>query len=67
LLSRIRKLRAVTGAGIYAKALVLRASRTGSPELAKSMAEDLIAYAGLRAMLWPAERAEQDDDPNPAA
>jgi hypothetical protein len=66
LLSRIRKLRALTGAG-NAKALVLRASRTESPELAKSMAEDLIAYAGLRAMLWPAERAEQDDDPNPAA
>jgi hypothetical protein len=67
LLSRIRKLRAVTGARIYAKALVVRASRTGPPELAKSMAEDLTGCAGLRAMLWPAERAEQDDDPNPAA
>jgi hypothetical protein len=55
LLSRIHKLRAVTGAGIYAKALVVRASRTGCPKLAKSMAEDLIACAGLRAMLWPAE------------
>src|ERR1700726_856647 len=43
--------RSVTGVGIYARALVVRASRTGAPELAKSMAEDLIARAGLRAIL----------------
>jgi hypothetical protein len=65
LLSRIRKLRAVTGAGIYAKALVVRTSRTGAPELAKSMAEDLIACAGLRAILWPAERAAQAPEARP--
>jgi hypothetical protein len=54
LLSAIRKLRAKTAAGIYAKALVCRCSRTGAPFLAMSLAEDLIACPGLRVSLWPA-------------
>ena len=58
LLSRIRKLPAATGAGIYAKAMVVRASITGSPRLAMSLAEDLIACKELRAILFPAEREE---------
>ena len=58
LLSRIRKLRAGTGAGIYAKAMVLRASISGAPYLAVSLAEDLIACKELRATLFPAEREE---------
>lgn len=55
LLSRIRKMRAKTAAGIYAKALVVRSSRTGAPLLAMSLADDLIACPGLRESLWPAE------------
>jgi hypothetical protein len=58
ILRRIRKIRAETAAGIYAKALVVRASRTGAPMLAKSLAIDLIGCPGLRASLWPAEVAE---------
>jgi hypothetical protein len=59
LLSRIRKLRATTGAGIYAKALVVRSSITGAPLLAMSLAEDLIACSELRTILWPSEREAQ--------
>jgi hypothetical protein len=55
ILSRIRKLPAKTPAGIYAKALVVKASRTGAPILAMSLAEDLIACRELRESLWPAE------------
>jgi hypothetical protein len=58
LLSRIRKLPAATGAGIYAKAMVVRASITGAPHLAVSLAEDLIACKELRATLFPAERED---------
>jgi hypothetical protein len=54
-LSKIRKLRATTGPGIYAKALAVRASRTGAPLLAMSLAEDLVANAELRATLWPSQ------------
>jgi hypothetical protein len=53
LLSRARKIRAKTGAGIFAKALLVRDSRTGAPALAKSLAEDLISQPALRASLWP--------------
>jgi hypothetical protein len=58
LLSRIRKLRAMTSPGLYANALVVRASITDAPHLAKSPAEDLIACPELRATLWAAERVE---------
>ena len=58
LLRRIAKLPATTGAGIYAKALVVRSSITGAPVLAKSLAADLIACRELRATLWPATAAE---------
>ncbi len=55
---RIRKMKATTAAGIYAKAAVVRASKTGAADLAMSLAEDLLAAPGLRAALWPAEGAE---------
>ena len=58
ILRQIAKLRATTAAGIYAKALVVRTSRTGAPVLAMSLAADMIAYPGLRASLWPVDVAE---------
>jgi hypothetical protein len=54
LLGRIRKMKATTAAGIYAKAAVVRASRTGAADLAMSLAKDLLDCPGLRASLWPA-------------
>jgi hypothetical protein len=51
---RIRKMKATTAAGIYAKAAVVRASETGAAVLAMSLAEDLLACPGLRSALWPA-------------
>jgi hypothetical protein len=54
LLGRIRKMKATTAAGIYAKAAVVRASKTGAADLAMSLAEDLLDCPGLRASLWPA-------------
>ena len=59
LLSKIRKLRATTGGGIYAKALVVRSSVTGAAKLAMSLAEDLVACSELRATLWPPDREAQ--------
>ena len=55
LLSKIRKLHATTGGGIYAKALVVRSSVTGAAKLAMSLAEDLVACSELRATLWPSD------------
>jgi hypothetical protein len=54
-LIRIRKIKATTAAGIYAKAAVVRASATGAADLAMSLAQDLLDCPGLRASLWPAE------------
>jgi len=48
----------MTSPGLYANALVVRASITDAPHLAKSPAEDLIACPELRATLWAAERVE---------
>jgi hypothetical protein len=53
-LRRAKKLRAVTPAGIYAKALLVRSTKTGAREMAMSLAEDLINCPGLRSTLWPA-------------
>jgi hypothetical protein len=55
IMGRIRKIPAATAAGIYAKALVVRASCTSAPVLAMSLAEDLIRCPGLRVSLWPAD------------
>jgi hypothetical protein len=52
----IKKIRAQTPAGIYAKAMVVRCSVSGAAHLAKSLAEDLLACEGLRATLWPSGR-----------
>jgi hypothetical protein len=52
MMHRIRKLKATTAAGIYAKAAVVRASKTGAQDLAMSL--DLLDCPGLRASLWPA-------------
>jgi hypothetical protein len=54
LLGRIRKMKATTAAGIYAKAAVVRASKTGAADLAMSLAQDLLDCPGLRSALWPA-------------
>ena len=54
-LRAIAKISATTPAGIYAKAVAVRASKTGAATLAMSLADDLIACPGLRASLWPAE------------
>jgi hypothetical protein len=58
LLRRMAKLRVTTAAGIYAKAPLVRASRTGAPVLAMSLAADMIDCPGLRASLWPADVSE---------
>jgi hypothetical protein len=57
-MSRIRKMKATTAAGIYAKAAVVRASKTGAADLAMSLAQDLLDCPGLRASLWPAGESE---------
>lgn len=54
-LGQIRKIKATTAAGIYAKAAVVRASKTGATHLAKSLADDLLDCPGLRESLWPVE------------
>jgi hypothetical protein len=51
----ISKLKATTAAGIYAKAMVVRASKTGAASLAMTLAADLLDCSGLRASLWPAD------------
>jgi hypothetical protein len=58
-LHAIRTIKATTAAGIYAKAMVVRASRTGAKLLAMSLAEDLIACPGLRESLWPAQKEDR--------
>ena len=55
-MARIAKMKATTAAGIFAKAMVVRCSKTGAAGLAMTLAEDLIACPGLRAALWPAGR-----------
>jgi hypothetical protein len=54
-LTQAKKLRAHTAAGIYAKALCVRASVTGAAQFAMSLAEDLVNNPTLRAALWAAD------------
>ena len=54
-LLRISRIKATTPAGIYAKAMVCRASVTGAAGLALSLAADFLACEELRKALWPAE------------
>lgn len=51
---RAAKLRATTPAGIFAKALVVRATSTGAAVFGKGLAEDLLANDTLRRSIWPA-------------
>jgi hypothetical protein len=51
---RAAKIKAVTGAGVYAKAMIIAASRTGATVLAMSLARDLMASPRIRAAIWPA-------------
>jgi hypothetical protein len=53
LLRNAKKIKASTPAGIYAKALLVRCSRTGAAELAMSLASDMVDCPALRAVLWP--------------
>jgi hypothetical protein len=46
LLRRAKKIRATSAAGVFAKALIVRASTTGAKELAMTLAEDLINCPG---------------------
>jgi len=55
LLRQAAKLRATTGAGIYAKAIAVAHAKSGALPLCKSLAEDLISNPALRATLWGAE------------
>ncbi|HUC16546.1 MAG TPA: hypothetical protein VMA37_02540 [Acetobacteraceae bacterium] len=64
LLREAGKLRAKTGAGIYAKALAITRLRSGGLALCKSLAEDLIDNPALRATLWG---AEPESAPDPEA
>jgi hypothetical protein len=56
-MARIAKMKATTAAGIYAKAAVVRASKTGAAGLAMTLAQDLLDCPRLRAILWPREGA----------
>jgi hypothetical protein len=56
-MARITKMKASTAAGIYAKAAVVRASKTGAAGLAMTLAQDLLDCPGLRAVLWPGGEA----------
>jgi hypothetical protein len=51
-LAELRKIRALTAAGIYAKALCVRQSVTGASHLAMSLARDLTDNDALRRLLW---------------
>jgi hypothetical protein len=53
-MARIAKMKATAtaAAGIYAKAAVVRASKTGAAGLAMTLAQDLLDCPGLRAVLW---------------
>lgn len=57
LLNKTQKIRSTTPAGIYAKALLVRASRDGAAALAMSLAEELIDCRALRESIWLAESA----------
>ena len=52
LLRLAKKIKATTPAGIYAKALLVRCSKTGATELAMSLANDLVDCKALRATLY---------------
>jgi hypothetical protein len=54
-LRKAAKLPAKTPAGIYAKAMVARCTRTGAAGLAMSLAEDFLGIPELRASIWPNE------------
>jgi len=55
LLRRIGKIPARTPAGLFAKAALVRASKSGAAVLASSMANDMIQTHALRSAIWPAE------------
>ena len=58
LLRRAKKMKATTPAGIYAKAQLVRSSKTGATALAMSLAADLVDCKALSDTLWPAEGME---------
>jgi hypothetical protein len=67
LLGEVGKMRAKTGAGIYAKALAVAHTKSGALPLCKSLAEDLITNPALRAALWSAEPEPPPERPGRAA
>jgi hypothetical protein len=56
-LVRIGKIPSKTGAGVYAKAMLIGIYYSTAPMLAVSLVKDLIGNPALRAALWPAEPA----------
>jgi len=58
---RAKKMPAKTPAGIYAKAMLVRASVTGAAHLAMSLAEDMVNCKELRAVLWAPEFVASGD------
>jgi len=64
LLREVGKLRAKTGAGVYAKALAVARAKSGALPLCKSLAEDLITDPTLRAALWSAEPEPPPEQPD---
>jgi hypothetical protein len=55
------KIKATTAAGIFAKALAVRSSKSGAADLGVSLAQDLLDCPGLRASLWPASEAPMSE------
>jgi hypothetical protein len=54
-LRKAAKISAKTPAGIYAKAMLARCTRTGAAGLAMSLADDFLGIPELRASIWPNE------------
>lgn len=57
-MARVCKFSAKTAAGVYSKALVLRASYGQAPRLAVSLVEDLVGNPTLRTAIWPANTTD---------
>jgi hypothetical protein len=55
-LRKLAKMRAVTPAGIFAKAIVVRYVATSTATLADSLADDIVNSVELRQAIWPATK-----------
>ena len=55
ILRQARKLPSLTPAGLYAKALLVKRSKSGASILALSLAEDMVNLPEVRRLIWTAE------------